>query len=77
MVEYDENHTRDTYKLCNPETKRVILSRDIKCSQWKNTDPEETMKIFRHLNENDLVSGIEEFVKQDTTPTSDLLTGHR
>ena len=30
IVGYDENQTRDTYKLYNKETKRVIISRYIK-----------------------------------------------
>ena len=29
MVGYANNHTRDTYKLYNLETKRVIIPRDI------------------------------------------------
>ena len=50
MVGYSKNHTRDTYKLYNPETKRVIMSRDIKWKACKKIDPEETMKIFWHFN---------------------------
>ena len=30
MVGYADNHTRDTYKLYNLETNRVIMTRDIK-----------------------------------------------
>ena len=29
MVGYADNHTRDKYNLCNTETKRVIMSRDV------------------------------------------------
>ena len=29
MVSYVRNRTRDPYKLYNPETKRVVISRDI------------------------------------------------
>ena len=39
MVGYDDNHKRDTYKLYNTDTKRVIMSRDIKWAEWKTTDP--------------------------------------
>ena len=46
MVGYADNHTRDTYNLYNPETKRVIMNRDVKWVDWKNTDPAETLKIF-------------------------------
>ena len=38
---------------------------------WINIDSEETTKMFHNLNENDLVTGIQEVVKQDTTNTSD------
>ena len=58
MVGYTENHTRDTHKLYNPETKKVILSRDTKWEEWENTDPSETMNIFRNLNGNYLVPGV-------------------
>ena len=30
MVGYAYNHIRYTYKLYNPETKRVIMTRDVK-----------------------------------------------
>ena len=46
VVVYADNHTRDTYKLYNPETKRVMITRDIKWDDWKNTDPAETLNIF-------------------------------
>ena len=29
MVGYADNHKRDTYKLYNPETKRVVMIRDV------------------------------------------------
>ena len=30
IVGYAENHTRDIYKLYNPEIKRLIMKRDVK-----------------------------------------------
>ena len=39
MVGYSENHTRDTYKFYDPDTNRVIMTRDIKWDNWKITDP--------------------------------------
>ena len=30
MVGYEENHTRYTYKFCNPEINRVVMNRDVK-----------------------------------------------
>ena len=47
------------------------MNRDIKWEYWKVTNPEETMKIFRTMNEQDLVSGIEEVIEQYKTPTSE------
>ena len=35
MVGYVENSTRDTHKLYNPETKRVIMTRDVNWAYWK------------------------------------------
>ena len=68
MVGYANNHMRYTYKLYNPETKRVIMTRGVKWAGWKMTDPEETMNIFREANKEDSVPGIQE----DTIPTSKL-----
>ena len=66
MVLYDDNHTRDMYKLYNTETKRVITSSNIKWEAWKTTYPAETMKMFRDWNEDDIVKVIEE--DKTTTP---------
>ena len=30
MVGYANKHTKDTYKVYNPDTKKVVISRDIK-----------------------------------------------
>ena len=38
IVGYAKNHTRDTYKLYNPETKKVIINREIKWTEWKTKD---------------------------------------
>ena len=47
MVVYVNNNTRDKYNLYNPETKRVIMTRDVKWTYWKKIDPAETLKMFR------------------------------
>ena len=60
MVGYTDNNTRDTYKLYNTETKRVIMNRDVKWANWKNTDPAENLKMFCEAEKEDLVPGIEE-----------------
>ena len=46
MVRYADNHMRDTYKLYNPDTTRVIMTRDVKWADWKITDPTENLKMF-------------------------------
>ena len=66
MVGYANNHTRDTYKLYNPETKRVVMTRGVKWAYWKYTDPTETLKMLREAEKEYLVPGIEE----DVIPTS-------
>ena len=66
MVGYADNHMRNTYKLYNPDTKRVTTKRDIQWTEWKITDVEETMSMLRDLKKEDLGPEIEE----DKTPTT-------
>ena len=66
MVGYAYNNTRGAYKLCNPETKRFIMTKDVKWAGRKMTDPAETLKMFCEAHKEDLVPGIEE----DIIPTS-------
>ena len=58
MVGYSDNHTRYTYKLYNPEIKRVIMTRDVKWTDWKMTNPADTLKMFRKEDKYYLVPGI-------------------
>ena len=46
MVGYTENNMRDTYKLYNPDIKKVIMTRDVKWADWKMTDPEDNLNMF-------------------------------
>ena len=66
MVGYDVKHTRDTYKLYNPETKRIIITRGVKWADCKNTNAAETLKMFCEAEKEYLVPGIQE----DAIPTS-------
>ena len=68
MVGYADNHTGETYNFYNPETKRVIMTRDVKWADWKMIDPVETLKMFCEAHKEYLVPGIEE----EITPTSEL-----
>ena len=60
MVGYIYNHTRGTYKLHNPDTKRFIMTRDVKWVDWKMTDTAETLMVFHKAHTEYLVPGIEE-----------------
>ena len=44
IVGYAENNTRDTYKLYNTGTNRVITTREVNWDYWKITDPSETLE---------------------------------
>ena len=46
MIGYSKNHARYMYKLYNPETRRVLLTRYVKWVDWKMTNPTETLKMF-------------------------------
>ena len=58
MVGYAYNHTRNAYKLYNPDTKRVIMKGGIKWKEWKTTDPAETTKMSCDSNKDDILLGI-------------------
>ena len=58
MVRYVDNQKRDMYKLYNPDTKRFIMTRDIKWEDCKMTNPAEILEIFRNSHKDYLVTGI-------------------
>ena len=58
MVGYADNHRRDTYKLYNHGTKRVVITRDVKWVDWEMTDPVEILKMLREEHTEYLVPGI-------------------
>ena len=62
MVGYGNNHSGDTYRLYNPSTKRIILSRDVTWSDWQVTDPTKDMNIFTKYDSTEKVPGIDELV---------------
>ena len=67
VVGYADNHKMYTYKFYNTETKRIILTRDVKWAEWKMTDPAENVKMLRDSHKEDFVPGIDE----DKNPTSE------
>ena len=72
MVGYIDNHTKDTYKMCNSETKRVIMTRDIQCEDWKKVDPAKTLTMFREAEKKYLVPGIQEYVIPMSKPEENM-----
>ena len=72
MVGYADNHMRDTYKLYNPETKRLIMTGGVKWVDWENTDLAETPKIFREAHKEYLLPGIEEDIFLTSEPEEDM-----
>jgi hypothetical protein len=41
-----EDHSADCYRLYNPETEKVILSRDVRWAAWEKSDPTQDLAIF-------------------------------
>ena len=62
FVGYSTTHSGDTYRMYNPETKRIILSRDVKWAEFKKIDPKDNMDMFVKYNSTDIVPGIDESV---------------
>ena len=47
FVGYALNHSPNTYKLYNPVTSRIILSRDVKWGIWDDVDPKRSINVHR------------------------------
>ena len=62
MVGYTQNHAGDTYRMYNPATKRIILSRDVTWGNWKRTDPRKNMDIVVTYDSTETVQGIDEVI---------------
>ena len=54
MVGYANNHTRETYKLYDRETKIFLMTRDVKWADWKMTNSAETLKMFSERQINNI-----------------------
>ena len=70
MVGYALDHTPDTYRMYNPETNKVVLSRDVRWAEWKDTDPSETLKVFQRgeKTKTETTAGIEEWDEIEKEP---------
>ena len=48
MVGYAEQHSGDTYRMFNPTTRSIILSRDIRWAEWTRPDPASDLSRYLH-----------------------------
>ena len=62
FIGYGKHHSGDTYRMYNPGTKRIILSRDVKWAEFKRIDPKANMDVFVQYDATDTVPGIDEIV---------------
>ena len=56
MIGYAKHHPADTYRLYDPQTRKVILSRDVAWEEWKRANPKRDLEVFNE----DPTYGIEE-----------------
>ena len=49
----------DTYKLYIPETKIVLMTRDVKWADCKMTNPDDALNMFRKALKEYFIPGIE------------------
>ena len=45
MIGYAKEHSKDTFRMFNPSTRKVIMTRDIIWSDWEPAQPEEEMPV--------------------------------
>jgi hypothetical protein len=49
MVGYTDDHPADCYRMYNPITDRVVISRDVRWAQWTRADPTTALKNLQDL----------------------------
>jgi hypothetical protein len=49
MIGYADNHSPDVYRMYNPNTHTVILSRGVKWTNWERSDPTEASEALQDL----------------------------
>jgi hypothetical protein len=50
MVGYADDHSADCYRMYNPITDRVVISRDVRWAQWTRADPTAALKNLQDLD---------------------------
>jgi transposase InsO family protein len=53
---YSPYHSINTYRLYNPMTRKVILSRDVKWSPWNTADPQQSLRHHNNIYMKELIS---------------------
>jgi hypothetical protein len=46
MVGYSDDHSPDTYRMYDPNTKMIKSTRDIRWTDWKRNDPASSLSLF-------------------------------
>ena len=62
MVGQSMNHSEDIYRLHKPETKRIILSRDMIWSYCNPNGPRQNMGVFAKYDSMDILPRIREMI---------------
>ena len=53
---YSPYHSTSTYRIYNPATKRVVLSRDVKWAAWNIVDPKQSLRQHNNLYMKELIN---------------------
>jgi hypothetical protein len=56
FVGYAFNHSAHTYRLYNPKTRHIILSRDVRWDDWNTKDPKQALREHRQVYMQHLVN---------------------
>jgi hypothetical protein len=74
-----EDHSADCYRLYNPETEKVILSRDVRWGAWDKSDPTQDLAIFEGKipkpgigEDNETYEGLDDKTVPDASPPGEI-----
>jgi hypothetical protein len=56
FVGYAFNHSAHTYRLYNPKSRHIILSRDFRWDNWNTKDPKQALREHRQVYMQHLVN---------------------
>ena len=72
MVGYATNHGAGTYRLFNPKTNRIIMSRDVSWMDFKSKQIEDEFKIFEPGIKSEVSSDIIQDYENDENDNSSI-----